>query len=199
MRWRRRTIGLDGERPSVELLSPSNHAFCRRELTSLVLARSFGAGEQSSFYARRVCPSPLSALGIAASELATLLGKSLAPFDRVEAGPGRRRLADCRLFAFGPHRQCAVLFNRDDHGIVHDLWLQVAEAGTEDSASMAAALGEIGRRWALLLVDWRAGDLIALPRSADVRAYLARQARPHGDRQSVSGGMGWRGWRRRSG
>jgi hypothetical protein len=42
---------------------------------------------------------------------------------------------------------------------------------------MAATLAEIGRRWELLLVDWRAGDIVTLARTSKVHAYLARHAR----------------------
>lgn len=148
----------------VELLPVDNLQHCLQQMGEQQVfadAHASGAG-WTDMYVRSAPPSPLSALGITATQLRQALGAVLPPYDAVFTGYGSYRVACENVLAFGGDKTETLFAGINDDGVVADLWC---------SDAMAELL-LLPLPQQLLLADWNAGLACPLAERALFARYL---------------------------
>ena len=143
----------------------------------------FDGGSWSAIYVRPSTERPISELGIALEELRALIGGRLEEAKKIDSGTYSDVGSVKNGFAFcGDFAESGAFYGLVDDGLIRELNMLTPD--WEDARAVdlfTDVLGEMGKRYGLMLADWWLFWMVDLRDGEAVKAYLLRYAEGNGE------------------
>ena len=167
----------------IQVLPISNWNYCLSELKKIgeFSDEHFDGMGWTDIYIRDENPHGLASLNINTKDLASILGKTLAPYDKVLTGYSTYREEAKRTLAFGSETSCIVFVGYESNNIVEEIWLDFGISTQKDRELAVNGLLNLGSLGETFLVDWSLGDMMKLSDKDKIMSYfdLREKSRTH--------------------
>jgi len=148
----------------IQVLPISNWNHCLSQLKKIkkFSDEHFDGIGWTDIYIREESPQGLASLNINAKDLASILGRTLTPYNNVLTGYSTyREEAKCTL-AFGSETSCIVFVGYNPNNIVDEIWLDFGITDQKGKELALIALLDLGKVGETFLIDWSLGEMMKL-------------------------------------
>lgn len=167
----------------IEVLSISNWDYCLSQLKKIgkFSDEHFDGIGWTDMYIRDENPQRLASLNINVKDLASVLGETLEPYDKVLTGYSSYREESKRTLAFGSENSCIVFVGYDSNDIIQDIWLDFGIVTQNDKELALKGLSILESIGEMIIVDWGVGSMIKLSDKDKIMSYfnLREESRAH--------------------